>query len=61
MAKKKIKDLTLKEFYLWQVEQLKKARPFCFGRDPLEFVRDITVTEYLKERGDMEVEVEENE
>lgn len=59
MAKKKIKDLTLKEFYLWQVQQLENAKPFCFGRNPLEFVRDISITQYLKERGDMEVEVEE--
>lgn len=60
MVTKKIKDLTLKEFYLWLIKQVEVAKTLCLrGENPIDCFRKISITQYLKEKGDMEVEVPE--
>lgn len=56
--KKKIKDLTVKEFYIWLTKELEEIRPYCFGENPLNMLKDQTVIKYLEEHGDKEIEVD---
>lgn len=59
--KKKIKDLTIKEFYKKINDTLNdvKKSGLYKGKNPLTFVRDISIKQYLEENGEKEVEVDE--
>lgn len=55
---KKIKDLTLKEFYLFIEKQMKEMEPYCFMIKPIDALKEISIENYLKEKGENEVELE---
>ena len=55
---KKIKDLTLKEFYLFIEKQMKEMEPYCFMIKQIDALKEISIENYLKEKGENEVELE---
>lgn len=56
--KKKIKDLTIKEFYKMMTDNIEEMKEFTLGKDPLDYLQDISIEQYLKENGDREVDYE---
>ena len=55
--KKKIKELTLKEFYLFLTKQMEEIKLYCSGIEPIDCLKEITVAEYLETYGHRKVNI----
>lgn len=38
-----------------------EIRPYCFGKEPIEMLVDKTISEYLEDKGEREVEINESD
>ena len=54
----KIKDLLLKDFYIFLTKQIELAKPLCLGDNPLNYLNEISIEDYLKEYGDKEAVID---
>ena len=54
----KIKDLLLKDFYIFLTKQIELGRPLCLGKNPLDFLKEISIEDYLKKYGDREAVID---